>query len=237
LTDAPRASTLVLENLTFRYPEGPTVLAGVDLRLEAGERVALLGGNGAGKSTLLACLPAALPYSGSLAVDGLEARDNRRAVREKVGLVFQDPGEMLFAPSCREEVAYGPLCRGWPAEEIEEEVHSWLHWARLADRADVPPFRLSYGERRRLSLAAVMVCRPSLLALDEPAAMLDPAAVRDLAELLVSLPQTMLLATHDLGFAERVSDRAAVLADGGIVYDGDFPALRGRPELAEWRLE
>jgi len=236
LTDTRTASTLTLERLTCRYPEGPTVLDGVDLRLAAGERVALLGGNGAGKSTLLLCLPAALTYSGRLEVDGLEARGNEKAVRERVGLVFQDPGDMLFAPSCREEVAYGPLCRGWPAEEIEEEVHGWLHWARLADRANVPPFRLSYGERRRLSLAAVMVCRPSLLALDEPAAMLDPAAVRDLVELLTSLPQTMLVATHDLGFAEKVADRAAVLANGQVVYDGDLPGLRAHPDLARWRL-
>lgn len=212
------------------------MLAGVDLRLAAGERVALLGGNGAGKSTLLLCLPAALPYSGRLAVDGLEARGNEKAVRERVGLVFQDPGDMLFAPSCREEVAYGPLCRGWPAEEIQEEVHGWLHWAGLADKADIPPFRLSYGERRRLSLAAVMVCRPSLLALDEPAAMLDPAAIRDLVQLLTSLPQTMLVATHDLGFAEKVADRAAVLCGGKVVYDGDLPTLRDHPDLAEWRL-
>ncbi|MCX7021101.1 MAG: ABC transporter ATP-binding protein [bacterium] len=236
MTDEPTASTLSIKHLGFRYPEGPTVLAGVDLRLAAGERVALMGGNGAGKSTLLSCLPAALPYSGRLAVDGLEARGNEKAVREKIGLVFQDPGDMLFAPSCREEVAYGPLCRKWPAEEIEEEVHGWLHWAALADKADVPPFRLSYGERRRLCLAAVMICRPSLLALDEPAAMLDPAAVRDLALLLVSLPQTMLLATHDLGFAEKVADRAAVLAGGRVVYDGDLSGLRDHPDLAAWRL-
>jgi len=236
LTDEHPASTLSIEHLAFRYPEGPTVLSGVDLRLAAGERVALLGGNGAGKSTLLLCLPAALPYYGRLAVDGLEARGNEKAVREKIGLVFQDPGEMLFAPSCREEVAYGPLCRGWPAEEIQEEVHGWLHWAGLADKADVPPFRLSYGERRRLSLAAVMVCRPSLLALDEPAAMLDPAAVRDLVQLLVTLPQTMLVATHDLGFAEKVTDRAAVLAGGKVVYDGDLAGLRDRADLVGWRL-
>jgi cobalt/nickel transport system ATP-binding protein len=108
--------------------------------------------------------------------------------------------------------------------------------AGLAEKADVPPFRLSYGERRRLTLAAVVVCRPSLLALDEPAAMLDPAAVRDLVELLVSLPQTMIVATHDLGFAERVTDRAAVLFGGRVVFDGDFAGLRERKELAEWRL-
>jgi energy-coupling factor transporter ATP-binding protein EcfA2 len=114
LTDNPAASTLSIEGLTFRYPEGPEALAGVDLELAAGERVALLGGNGAGKSTLLECLPAALSYSGRLEVDDLESSRNRKAVREKIGLVFQDPGEMLFAPSCREEVAYGPLCRKWP---------------------------------------------------------------------------------------------------------------------------
>jgi cobalt/nickel transport system ATP-binding protein len=232
----PLASTLSVANLCFAYPEGPPVLEGVDLDLAAGEKLALLGGNGAGKSTLLSCLPAALPYDGTVLVDGLEAGKDKRAVRERVGLVFQDPGEMLFAPSCREEVAYGPLCQGRPEDEITGEVHRWLHWADLEEKADAPPFRLSYGERRRLCLAAVLACRPSLLALDEPAAMLDPAAVRDLVELLVDLPQTTLVATHDLGLAERVADRAAVLFEGKIVYDGDTAALARHERLAEWRL-
>ncbi|HDR06400.1 MAG TPA: ABC transporter ATP-binding protein [Candidatus Coatesbacteria bacterium] len=235
MTDA-KASTLAVEGLSYRYPEGPTALAGVGLELAAGEHLALLGGNGAGKSTLLLCLAAALVYSGRLEVDGLEARRNKAAVRERVGLVFQDPGDMLFAPTCREEVAYGPLCRGLSEGEIAEEVHRWLHWSGLAEKADVPPFHLSYGERRRLSLAAVLACRPSLLALDEPAAMLDPAAVRDLAELLATLPQTMLLATHDLGFAERAARRAVVLCEGRLVYDGGFDGLRAHPELTDWRL-
>ncbi|MCK4593312.1 ABC transporter ATP-binding protein [bacterium] len=231
-----QASTLTIEGLCFRYPEGPPVLEGISLELAAGERLALLGGNGAGKSTLLLCLPAVLPYGGTLRLDGLVARKNKKAVRQKVGLVFQDPGEMLFAPSCREEVAYGPLCQGRSDDEILGEVHRWLHWAGLEEKADTPPFRLSYGERRRLCLAAVMACRPSLLALDEPAAMLDPAVVGDLVELLNLLPQTTLIATHDLRFAARVADRAAVLFGGRIVYDGDPAGLRNHEKLAEWRL-
>ena len=233
----PQASTLTIEGLSLRYSKGPPVLTEVDLALSAGERLALLGGNGAGKSTLLLCLPAAFRYEGSVRVDGEEARDNKDSIRDKVGLVFQDPGEMLFAPSCREEVAYGPLCQGRSSEEIEEEVQRWLRWARLEDRGDVPPFRLSYGERRRLAIAAVMACRPSLLALDEPAAMLDPAAVRDLVELMSSLSQTVIIATHDLEFASKIADRATVLSGGRIVYDGDLPGLRSHRRLAEWRLE
>jgi len=230
------ASKIELDKLSYRYADGHTALAEVSLTLAAGERLAILGGNGAGKSTLLLCLTAAIRYRGSLLVDGIEALRQPKEVRRRVGFVFQNPGEMLFSPNCQEEVAYGPLCQNRDEEAVAAEVERWLRWARLDKKADQPPFSLSYGEQRRLALAAVLACKPSLLALDEPTAMLDPTARREVIELLLDLHQTLLVSTHDLGFARRVAPRAIVLHHGKLVYDGSTAQLLDSPNLSQWHL-
>ncbi|MCD4733800.1 energy-coupling factor ABC transporter ATP-binding protein [bacterium] len=230
------ASRVEVDRLSYTYADGHPALAEVSLSLAAGERLAILGGNGAGKSTLLLCLTAVIRYRGSLLVDGIEALRQPKEVRRRVGFVFQNPGEMLFSPNCQEEVAYGPLCQNRAEEEVTTEVERWLRWARLDKKTDQPPFSLSYGEQRRLALAAVLACKPSLLALDEPTAMLDPAARREVITLLLDLPQTLIVSTHDLDFARRVAPRAVVLHHGKLVYDGSTAKLLDSPNLHQWHL-
>ena len=215
--------------LRFTYPDGRVALDGVDLDVGEGERVALLGPNGAGKTTLMLHLNGLLRGEGDLAVAGLGAGE--RALRERVGLVFQDPDDQLFMPTVREDVAFGPLNLGLTTEEALTRVHEALAQVRMAHAADRPPHALSMGERRRAAIAGVLAMRPRLLVLDEPSASLDPRGRREHVEVLAELDSTMLLATHDLPLAAQLCDRAVVLDRGRVVADRPVTELLADAEL------
>src|SRR5215213_7446142 len=178
--------------LRFDYPNGVTGLAGVDLSIRHGERVAVLGPNGAGKTTLMLHLNGLLTGEGSLSVAGIDVRGGDvRALRARVGLVFQDPDDQLFMPTVREDVAFGPL--NLRLDDIEGRVTDALSTVRMAALADRAPHQLSLGQRRRVAIATVLAMDPRLLVFDEPSASLDPRSRRELLELLAPLEQTMLV--------------------------------------------
>jgi cobalt/nickel transport system ATP-binding protein len=226
-------------DLRFTYPNGVVGLAGLDLDVTHGERVAVLGPNGAGKTTLMLHLNALLAGQGSLEVAGLRAgRDDLRALRASVGLVFQDPDDQLFMPSVREDVAFGPLNAGLPREEVEARIEEALGAVRMGHVADRAPHQLSLGQRRRVAIATVLAMHPSLLVLDEPSANLDPRSRRELIEVLDRVERTMLVVTHDLPLAAVLCERAVVLSGGRIVADGPCPdILRDAALLAAHDLE
>ncbi|HEX5621686.1 MAG TPA: ATP-binding cassette domain-containing protein [Solirubrobacteraceae bacterium] len=223
--------------LRFRYPNGVTGLDGVDLSVRHGERVAVLGPNGAGKTTLMLHLNGLLAGDGSLSVAGIDVRGgDTRALRARVGLVFQDPDDQLFMPTVREDVAFGPLNLGF--DDVETRVDSALRTVRMLDAADRAPHQLSLGQRRRVAIATVLAMDPRLLVLDEPSASLDPRSRRELLEMLGRLEQTMLVVTHDLLFAAELCDRAVILSAGRIVADGRcLDILRNEELLAAHDLE
>ncbi|MCU0306959.1 MAG: energy-coupling factor ABC transporter ATP-binding protein [Thermoleophilia bacterium] len=230
---------LRIAGLRHRYPAGRLALDGVDLAVARGERVAVLGPNGAGKTTLALHLNGLLEGEGEVEVAGLRlGRDTLRAVRERVGLVFQDPDDQLFMPTVREDVAFGPRNMGLDEDRAAARVAEALGAVRMAHAAGRAPHQLSMGERRRVAIATVLAMRPDLLVLDEPTANLDPRARRELAEVLDPLPATMLVVTHDLPFAAEMCDRAVVLAAGRIVADGPCrEVLADRALLAAHDLE
>jgi cobalt/nickel transport system ATP-binding protein len=219
--------------LRFRYPNGVTGLDGVDLEVDAGERVAVLGPNGAGKTTLMLHLNGLLEGEGELDVDGIrDVRDLRAAV----GLVFQDPDDQLFMPTVAEDVAFGPLNLG--VADVRERVDGALAAVRMEHVADRAPHQLSLGQRRRVAIATVLAMLPRLLVLDEPSANLDPRARRELLEVLDAIDRTMLVVTHDLPFAARLCERAVLLSGGRIVADRPCAELLSDEELlAEHDLE
>ena len=234
------APSLSVEGLAFSYPDGHQALFGVDLRVERGERVAVLGPNGAGKTTLVLHLNGLLAGGvGSVAVAGLAVEPaNYPEIRRRVGLVFQDPDDQLFMPTVRDDVAFGPANAGVVGEELDGRVHAALESVGMAEFADRPPHHLSFGQRRRVALATVLVMEPEILVLDEPSSNLDPASRRELADVIRSLDVTVLMVTHDLPYALELCPRAVILSGGIIVADGPTARLLGDADLmAAHRLE
>jgi energy-coupling factor transporter ATP-binding protein EcfA2/sirohydrochlorin ferrochelatase len=213
---------LDVRGLRFAYPDGSPALAGVDLQVAVGERVAVLGPNGAGKTTLVLQLNGMLEGGdGTIAVGGLELGSRTRAeVRRRVGIVFQDSDDQLFMPSVRADVAFGPANLGLRGDALRERVDAALERVGLQDEADRAPHQLSAGQRRRAAVAGVLAMEPDVLILDEPSSAMDPAARRELADVLVSLRITTLVVTHDLPYALELCPRAVVLDRGVVVADG-----------------
>jgi cobalt/nickel transport system ATP-binding protein len=229
-----------VEDLHYTYPDGHVALAGVQLDVAPGERVALLGPNGAGKTTLMLHLNGVLSGGqGSVAIGGtVIARNTLREIRRRVGLVFQDPDDQLFMPTLAQDVAFGPANFGVRGAELEARVAHALSVVSLTELADRSPAHMSGGQRRRAALATVLACEPEVLVLDEPSANLDPVARRELAETLSGLAATMLIVTHDLPYAAQLCSRAIVMDGGLIVADGPIgEVLSDADLLAAHRLE
>ncbi|MGH8959135.1 MAG: energy-coupling factor ABC transporter ATP-binding protein [Acidimicrobiia bacterium] len=231
---------LTVSDLSFSYPDGTEVLQGVNISIEAGERVGLLGPNGAGKTTFALHLNGILRgEKGTISLGGTQLSDQTvREIRRRVGLVFQDPDDQLFMPTVFADVAFGPANFGFPADEVEQRVKGALdsvgEW-HLADRA---PHHLSGGERRKVAIATVLASDSELLVLDEPTSNLDPAGRRELVALLSSLATTQLIVSHDLPFVLELCPRAVIMDGGQVVADGHTAdILSNRALLADHRLE
>ncbi|MEV0227919.1 ABC transporter ATP-binding protein [Nonomuraea sp. NPDC050786] len=233
-------NSLEVRQLAYAYPDGTQALFGVDLSIARGERVALLGPNGAGKTTLVMHLNGILTAGhGSVTVAGTPVRkDTLKEVRQRVGLVFQDPDDQLFMPTVRDDVAFGPANAGLRGEDLDRVVKDALERVGMLEAADRPPHHLSFGQRRRVAVATVLAMSPEILVLDEPSSNLDPAARRELAEILRSLDVTVLMVTHDLPYALELCERSLILSGGVIAADGPTRELLSDAELlAEHRLE
>ncbi len=235
--------SLRIKNLAYAYPDGHQALFGVNLEIKKGERVALLGPNGAGKTTLVLHLNGIIPtQQGSVTIGEtfLDAKNTEtlKHVREKVGIVFQDPDDQLFMPTVGEDVAFGPYNSGLRGIELDRVVDEALGKVGMLDFKDRPPHHLSFGQRRRVAVATVLAMNPEILVLDEPSSNLDPASRRELAEILRALDVTVLLVTHDLPYALELCERSVILANGVIVADQKTKELFANQNLlADNRLE
>ncbi|MEX0754328.1 MAG: ABC transporter ATP-binding protein [Actinomycetota bacterium] len=234
------AAALEVSGLAFAYPDGHQALFGVDLHVDAGERVAVLGPNGAGKTTLVLHLNGVhATQAGRVEVGGLSVeREHLVEIRRRVGIVFQDPDDQLFMPTVREDVAFGPANLGLRGDDLQERVLEALAAVGMEEHVDRAPHHLSFGQRRRVAVATVLAMRPEILVLDEPSSNLDPAGRRELADILLSLGITMLMVTHDLPYALELCPRSVVMNAGRIVADGSTIDILGDEALmAANRLE
>lgn len=220
-----------IKNLSYTYPDGTQALKGVNISIEATERVALIGANGSGKSTLQLHLNGIiLPQEGEIVIGEWAINSaNLRAIRNFVGLVFQNPDNQLFMPTVWEDVAFGPMNLGSKGAELKTRV------LQAMAAVDLDPEiyghrntdNLSGGEKKRVAIAGVLAMQPQVLVLDEPSAQLDPRSRRQLIQLLQTLPLTQLIATHDLDLALELCDRTIVLSRGQVVFDGKTEQVMG----------
>ncbi len=232
---------VAVESLTYRYPGADRpALQELSLRVEAGERVAVLGPNGSGKTTFVLHLNGLLELqSGRIDVGDLTvARGHLPEIRRRVGMVFQDPDDQLFLQTVRDDVAFGPTNLGLRGEDRDRRVARALAAVGASQLAERNPYQLSGGEQRRAALATVLSMEPDVLVLDEPTSGLDPVGRRELAELLVALGSTQLVVTHDLPFALATCPRSVILDGGTVVADGPTREVLADTELlGRHRLE
>jgi cobalt/nickel transport system ATP-binding protein len=230
------SDAIEITNLKYRYHDGTEALRGVSLHIAPGECVGLLGPNGSGKSTLLLHLNGILPEKpsadGTVRVLGQTiSTQSIETIRREVGLVFQDPDDQLFCPTVEEDVGFGPRQLGLTNGEVSARIHESLSQVGLHGFEHRATHHLSHGEKRRVCLAGVLACKPTILVLDEPTSDLDPRGRREFKALLKSLPATKLIATHDLELAVELCSRVIVLDRGLVVADGQTADLLNDEEL------
>ena len=210
----------------YSYPDGSLALNGVSLSLELGEKLAVIGANGSGKSTLLAHLAGCFVVkNGEILLFEEPVGRKPERLRNSVGMIFQDPDDQLFMPKTLEDVAFGLVSRGMDVAKAHELAMGILEELLVPHLAHRSPHRLSGGEKRMVALAGILVTSPEILALDEPSAALDPRARRRVINVLKSLSQSMVIATHDLDLALDVCSSAVVLNDGRVTACGKLPEL------------
>jgi len=225
---------VTIKDLFYSYPGEDPCLRGISLSLERGETFGLIGPNGAGKSTLLLHMNGLLKGEGRIEVFGKPiTKDAVRLIRKQVGIVFQDPNDQLFMPTVFDNVAFGPANMDLDHAEVEFRTRRMLEVMELSGYADRLVDNLSLGEKKKVSLATVLVMEPDILALDEPTANLDPGARRILIELLRSIPGTKIIATHDLDMVFDLCTRIALMNLGTIVATGTAREILSDRDLLE----
>jgi cobalt/nickel transport system ATP-binding protein len=226
-----------IRQLSYTYEDGTQALRSIDLSIRANEKVALVGANGSGKSTLLLHFNGIiLPQAGEIWVGELTVEPpHLQAVRNFVGLVFQNPDDQLFMPTVWEDVTFGPFNQGLRGDDLTHRAqHAMLAVGLAPERyADRLATNLSGGEKKRVAIAGVLAMQPQVLVLDEPTAQLDPRSRRQLIQLLQQLPLTQIIATHDLDLALELCNRTVVLSQGAIVYDGATEIILNDREFLE----
>ena len=224
-TSSEHSPAVKVEDLRYSYDDGPPALAGVNLSVEAGEFLAVVGQNGSGKTTLVKHFNGLLrPTRGRVRVLGQDTADQSVGqLARKVGYLFQNPDHQIFAPTVWEEVAFGPRNLGFSEGEVAARTTEALALFGLGDQANTPPAILGFGLRRQVTLAAVWAMRPQILVLDEPTAGLDWRSSRTLMEEVTSLNSqghTIILVTHDMKLVAEFARRVLVLDEGRILAHG-----------------
>lgn len=205
----------------YSYPDGTEALKGVSFTITHGERVAILGLNGCGKSTLLLHTNGLLlPSEGEVNVGDVPVtKKTLPVVRRAVGMVFQNPDDMLFMPTIYDDVAFGPRNMKLPEKEVERRVKGALEAVGLSGCDDKAAYQLSGGQRRSAAIASVLSMEPNILVLDEPSSNLDLKARRNLIDLLKTFHHTIIVATHDIEMAQELCPRSLLMQDGRIISD------------------
>lgn len=229
---------LETKNLSFTYPDGTEALKNVNIQIKKGEKIAIMGPNGAGKSTLFSHFNGlSEPPSGHVEIDGEKivfTREELLKVRQKVGIVFQDPNDQLFAPTVKEDVAFGPMNLGLDYDEVNARIKEALEMVGMSGFEDKTPHHLSGGQQKRVAIAGIIAMRPEIMILDEPTAGLDPEGVDKVLNILNKLNEegmSIIISSHDIEMVNHFADKIFVLYGGEIIAKGDKHQIFSDKEL------
>ena len=220
-------------NVTFSYGEAP-VVENLSFSIQKGETVGLIGANGAGKSTIMKLMLGLITGSGEIKVDGLPMnKENLGEIRKKIGFVLQDSDNQMFMPTVYEDMIFGPRNYGLSKEETDRRVDAVLAQLGLQDLKHRHNHKISGGEKRMAAIATILAMEPEMILMDEPSTALDPVNRRTVINTIKGLPQTKLIASHDLDMILDTCQRVILLSHGAIAADGDAETILRDKELLE----
>jgi cobalt/nickel transport system ATP-binding protein len=242
---------LEVENLVFNYPDGTNALDGLSLSIEKGKKIAILGANGAGKSTLFLHLNGILkPKQGNIKFRGKKISYKKKELqnlRKNIGIVFQDPDMQLFSSSVFQEISFGPLNLGLSEIQTRERVDEAMQIMEITDIKDKPTHLLSYGQKKRISIADILAMKPELIIFDEPTVWLDPKHSKEILGFINQINKkgtTVILSTHDVDLAYQWADYIYIFSDGKIIGEGssekifrDNKLLKESDLIKPWIIE
>ena len=221
-------------DVTFSYEAGIRVIDHLSFSIHNGESVGLIGANGAGKSTIMKLMLGLLQGEGQILVDGLPVeKKNLPVIRQKIGFVLQDSDNQMFMPTIYEDMIFGPLNYGLSKEEAETRVDRVLRDLNLEELRHRHNHKLSGGEKRMAAIATILAMEPEMVVMDEPSTALDPCNRRTVINTINRLPQTKIIASHDLDMILDTCQRVILLSHGRIAADGDTDTILRDKELLE----
>lgn len=229
---------LSTHDLSFTYHDGTKALKNINIEIKKGEKVAIIGPNGAGKSTLFSHFNGLTePTSGCVKLNNKAIsfkKDELSEVRQKVGIVFQNPTDQLFAPTVKEDVAFGPMNLGLSYDEVEKRVKDALKMVGMENYESKTPHHLSGGQQKRVAIAGVIAMKPEIMILDEPTAGLDPDGVEKVLAIMNQLNHegvTLIISSHDIDMISEYADKIFVLYNGEIIESGSKNEILSNREL------
>ena len=225
---------IAFEHVSFSYDGGTPVVEDLTFSIQKGESVGLICANGAGKTTSMKLLLRLVSGSGRIAVDGLPVtRQNLSAIRQKIGFVLQDSDNQMFMPTVYEDMIFGPRNYGLSKQEAEQRVDDVLGRLGLQELKHRYNHKISGGEKRMAAIATILAMEPEAIVMDEPSTALDPVNRRTVIRTINALPQTKLIASHDLDMILDTCSRVLLLSHGRLVADGDAEAILRDKDLLE----
>ncbi|WP_265446436.1 energy-coupling factor ABC transporter ATP-binding protein [Acetivibrio straminisolvens] len=226
---------LEVKNLNFAYPDGHKAINGISFGIYHGESVGIVGANGAGKSTLLLMLMGVLfPSQGEVIIGDVRLTKKTLAlIRQRLGMVFQNPDDQLFMTTVYDDAAFGPRNLGLDEKEVEDRVMKSLDMVGISHLKDRAPYKLSGGEKRAAAIATALSMQPDILIMDEPTSSLDPKSRRKVMELLKSFEHTKIITSHDLDMVFEICERTIVLKEGKVAADGLTSEILSNEELMQ----
>lgn len=223
------------KDLHYLYPDGHKAVNGISFEILHGESVGIIGANGAGKSTLLMLLMGVIfPCQGEVLVGEVPVtKKTLPSIRQRMGMVFQNPDDQLFMTTVYDDVAFGPRNYKLEEKEVEKRVNQALEKVGIIHLKDRAPFKLSGGEKRAAAIASVLSMQPDILVMDEPTSALDPKSRRRLMNLLKSFAHTKIITSHDLDMVYELCPRTIVIKNGEIAADGPTSEILVNAELMD----